>query len=257
MKVVIIGSGNVATVLGRRMLAAGHEISQVISRNEEHASLLADKLKCSYASALEQIQQDSDFYVIAVSDSSLPEIANTLFLDKKLVVHTAGSVPKDVLRNVSRNYGVLYPLQSLRKEIGSTAEIPLLIDANTEDDLALIYDFARTISDQVKMAGDEERSKLHVGAIIVNNFTNYLYVLTEGYCKREQINFQLLLPLIRETASRLSAFSPVEVQTGPAVRNDFQTIEKHIELLAGYPDLQNIYRLITASIIGHYKERLS
>jgi len=257
MKVVIIGSGNVATVLGRKILKAGHEISQVISRNKEHARQLAGELKCGYASALEDIRSDSDIYVIAVSDSSLSEIANKLFLDKKLVVHTAGSVPKDVLRNVSRNYGVLYPLQSLRKEIGSISEIPLLVDGNTADDLALIYDFAKTISNQAEIAGDEERSKLHVGAIIVNNFTNYLFSLTEDYCKSERISFKLLLPLINETASRLSAYSAKEVQTGPAARNDFQTIEKHIQLLAGYPDLQNIYRLITAGIIGHYKERLS
>ena len=257
MKVVIIGSGNVATVLARRMLTAGHEISQVISRNKKHAGQLAKELKCGYASALEEIRPDADIYMIADSDTSLPEIANTLFLDKKLVVHTAGSVPKDILRNISRNYGVLYPLQSLRREIETIPEIPILVDGNTPDDLEMIYDFAKTISGHVEIADDEERSKLHVGAIIVNNFTNHLYRLTEEYCKQEQINFQLLLPLIYETASRLKAFSPGEVQTGPAARNDSQTIEKHIKLLGSYPDLQKIYRLMTASIIEHYKERLS
>ncbi len=250
MKVVIIGSGNVATVLGRKMLKAGHEINLVMSRNKEHAALLAAELKCSYASALEDIRPDSDIYVIAVSDSSLYEIADKLFLDKKLVVHTAGSVPKDVLRNVSRNYGVLYPLQSLRKEIKSIVEMPLLVDGNTADDLALIYDFAKTISEQVAITGDEERSKLHVGAIIVNNFTNHLYSLTDDYCKSEGINFKLLFPLINETALRLGAFSAKEVQTGPAARNDFQTIKKHLELLQHYPALKKIYEVMTESLSG-------
>src|ERR1022692_1599919 len=203
MKVVIIGSGNVAYVLGRKMLGAGHEIKQIISRKKKHASALAGELNCGYTSTFKEINKDSDFYVIAISDSSLIAIDKKLFLDKKPVVHTAGSVSKDVLKNVSRNYGVLYPLQSLRKEIKGIPEIPLLVDANTKDNLTLIYDFAKTISDNVGTAGDEERSKLHVAAIVVNNFTNHLYRLTEDYCMHEGIHFKLLLPLINETVLRL------------------------------------------------------
>src|ERR1700693_6634290 len=154
MKIVIIGSGNVAYVLGRKMLLAGHVIKQIISRNKEHASALGGELGCGYTSTFEEINKDSDFYIIAISDSSLREMDKKLFLDKKLIVHTAGSVPKDVLKNVSRNYGVLYPLQSLRKEIKSMPEMPLLVDANTADNLTLIYDFAKSISDSVTIAGD-------------------------------------------------------------------------------------------------------
>jgi predicted short-subunit dehydrogenase-like oxidoreductase (DUF2520 family) len=250
MKVIIIGSGNVATVLGRKMLLAGHEIKQVISRNKEHAALLADELNCGYALTFDAISKDADLYIIAIFDSELIEMDKKLFLDKKLVVHTAGSFAKDVLKNVSRNYGVLYPLQSLRKEIKEIHEMPLLVDANTEDNLTLIYDFAKTISDKVEIAGDEERLKLHVGAIIVNNFANHLYALTEDYCKKENIDFKLLLPLINGTTSRLNSFSPGEVQTGPAARNDNETIQKHIALLSGYPDLKKIYEVMTESIIG-------
>jgi predicted short-subunit dehydrogenase-like oxidoreductase (DUF2520 family) len=251
MKVVIIGSGNVATVLGRKILSVGHEIRQVISRNKEHASALAVELNCGYASTFEEMNKEADFYIIAISDSSLMDIDKKLFLDRKLVVHTAGSVSKDALKNVSRNYGVLYPLQSLRKEIKETPEMPLLVDANTEDNLTLVYDFAKTIADNVEIAADEQRLKLHVGAIIVNNFANHLYALTEDYCKQENINFKMLLPLINETTSRLSSFSPIEVQTGPAARNDFPTMQKHLQLLAGYHDLKKIYMLMTESIAGN------
>jgi predicted dinucleotide-binding enzyme len=248
MKVVIIGAGNVAHVLGRKMLLSGHVIEQIISRNIENACALAGELGCGYGSTFQEVIKDADFYVIAISDNALIEINKKLFLDTKLIVHTAGSISKDVLKQVSRNYGVIYPLQSLRKEIKAIPEIPLLVDANTPDNLTLIYDFAKTISNTVKKAGDEERAKLHVGAIMVNNFTNYLYGLTEQYCKKEHINFKLLLPLINETGVRLRDFSPFEVQTGPAVRNDVQTIQKHMELLASYPALKNIYKLMTQNI---------
>jgi predicted short-subunit dehydrogenase-like oxidoreductase (DUF2520 family) len=254
MKVVIIGSGNVATVLGREILLAGHAIEQVISQSKAHAAALAGELKCGYASTFEEMNKEADLYIIAISDSSLIDIHKKLFLDTRLVAHTAGSVSKEALKNVSRNYGVLYPLQSLRKEIKEIPEMPLLIDANTEHNLALMYDFAKTIADNVEIAGDEQRYKLHVGATVVNNFTNHLYSLTADYCRKEGIDFKLLLPLINETVSRLSSFSPIEVQTGPAVRNDIPTIQMHLELLAGYGDLKKIYALMTESISNYSRE---
>ncbi|HLK28814.1 MAG TPA: Rossmann-like and DUF2520 domain-containing protein [Puia sp.] len=250
MKIVIIGSGNVATVLGHKISKAGHEITQIISRSEEHAANLAKQLNCGYASTFDEINKDSDVYIISISDDALMEIDKHLFLDKKLVVHTAGSVSKDVLKNVSKNYGVLYPLQSLRKENIDIPEIPLLVDANTSEDLTLIFDFAKTISDEVKMMDDEGRLKLHVGAIIVSNFSNHLYALTEDYCKKENIDFRLLLPLINQTASRLSFFAPAEMQTGPAVREDYETIKKHLDILEKYPALKKLYQLFTESIIA-------
>ena len=248
MKVVLIGSGNVATVLGYKISAAGHTIRQVISRNETHAALLAGELNCGYSSAFESIDRDADLYIIAISDDALATIDTKLFLEKKMVVHTAGSVSKDILKKVSKNYGVLYPFQSLRKEKVNIREMPLLVDANTDDNSTLIYDFAKTISEQVSRVGDEERKKLHLGAIMVNNFANHLYALTQDYCKKENIDFTLLLPLIHETSSRLQFYPAIEMQTGPAVRNDSITIKKHLALLRKYPSLKKIYQLFTSSI---------
>jgi predicted short-subunit dehydrogenase-like oxidoreductase (DUF2520 family) len=249
MKIVLIGSGNVATVLGRKISKAGHEIIQIVSRNEEHAALLAAALDADYTSSFSSVNHSADLYIIAISDNSLLEIDRDLFLEKKLVVHTAGSVPKDILKNVSKNYGVLYPLQSLRKENDDVFKIPLLIDGNTKDDTTLIYDFAKTISDNVRIVGDESRMKLHVAATIVNNFSNHLYSLTEDYCKKENIDFRLLLPLINETTSRLQYFSPAEMQTGPAARNDSGIIEKHLEMLEKFSALKQLYRSFTESIL--------
>ncbi|HVM88619.1 MAG TPA: Rossmann-like and DUF2520 domain-containing protein [Puia sp.] len=248
MKIVIIGSGNVATVLGRRIFKAGHEIVQVISKHQAHAAVLAKELGCNYASGFNCTIKEADLYIIAISDNALIEIGRHLLLDDRLVVHTAGSVSKTILKKVSKNYGVLYPLQSLRKETGNNVEIPLLLDANTSENLARVNDFAKTISGFVKHCDDHERLKLHAGAVIVNNFSNYLYALTEDFCKEEQVDFKLLLPLIKETASRLNFFSAHDMQTGPAVRNDFETVKKHLAILQQYPALKEIYEWFTNKI---------
>jgi predicted short-subunit dehydrogenase-like oxidoreductase (DUF2520 family) len=248
MRIVILGIGNVATVLGRMIREAEHEIVQVWGRSETGARNLADGLSAGYTTNLQSIDKGADLYLVAVSDSAIPAVADVLRLDRKLVVHTAGSVSKTVLKPCSSNYGVLYPLQSLRKEIPVLPVIPFLVDGNTGDDTALLMDFAKTLSADVQVAGDEDRLKLHVAAVIVSNFTNHLYVLAEDYCKEAGVNFKLLLPLINAIAGRLDQFSPSRLQTGPAIRNDGQTIESHLALLSDHPGLKEMYRLFTKSI---------
>ncbi|HMH23093.1 MAG TPA: Rossmann-like and DUF2520 domain-containing protein [Puia sp.] len=256
MKVVIIGSGNVATVMGRLILEAGHEIVQVVSRSNGHAALLAGQLgNLPYSSDGIQVSQAAELYLAAVSDSALPGLSEWISLPGKLVVHTAGAVARDVLRPVSAHTGVLYPLQSLRKEIWPYPAIPLLVDGSDADILLRITAFARTISGEVEPAGDEDRLKLHLAGVLVNNFTNHLYSLAETFCRKEGIDFRLLLPLIKETAGRLEQFRPGEVQTGPAIRGDSSTIEKHIKLLDKYNDISALYRLFTHQIEVMRKDR--
>jgi len=249
MRIVIIGSGNVATVLGRLCRRYGHEIIQVISRNALHAKTLADELNCSYTDYSGAVNPDAGVYLVAVVDGALYELNNSIKLADKLVMHTAGSVPKDVLKDISVNYGVIYPLQSLRKEVHYDNTIPLLVDGNTSETITLIEDFARTLSTSVARAGDEERLKLHVAAVIVSNFTNHLYALAEDFCKKEQVDFSLLLPLIRETAERVTRISPAVSQTGPAARKDVFTLDKHLRLLADHPRLKYVYLKLTDSIM--------
>jgi predicted short-subunit dehydrogenase-like oxidoreductase (DUF2520 family) len=249
MQIVIIGSGNVAAVLGRLCKQNGHSIVQVVSRNALHARLLADELNCSFADYSGEMNNNAQLYLVAVADTALYDLNNNFNLGNKLILHTAGSVSKDVLKNVSVNYGVLYPLQSLRKEMEYTNDIPLLIDGNTEETLTLIEDFAKTISSNVSKANDEQRLKLHVAAVVVSNFTNHLYKLSEDFCKKENVDFTLLAPLIKETAERIQHVSPAAVQTGPAVRNDIFTIEKHLKILKGHPKLKYIYKKLTDSIM--------
>ncbi|MGB8190400.1 MAG: DUF2520 domain-containing protein [Chitinophagaceae bacterium] len=248
MRVVIIGSGNTATVLGRKIKASDHSILQVTGRNEVAVTALANELASKPNTDPHSIDLAADLYVIAIADSALPQLHEWLQLDKKTVVHTAAAVSKDVLQKISRNYGVLYPLQTLRKEQQHLPEIPFLVDGNTADDLALIEDFARTLSPDVLIADDALRLRVHVAAVFVNNFTNHLYALAQEFCKKEQLDFSLLQPLIDETAQRLHTLSPGDSQTGPAVRNDRATIEKHLEVLSAYPHLKNIYEQLTESI---------
>lgn len=250
MRVVIIGSGNVASVLGRLIKRKGHEIVQVVSRNADHAAVLAGELGCSASGSSEAVNKTADIYLVAVSDSALYELNKSFYLGNKLILHTAGSVPIDVLQPISVNYGVLYPLQSLRREMDYTDDIPFLIDGNSEEATTLIEDFARSVSGMVTKTSDEERLKLHVAAVIVSNFTNHLYALAAEFCEKENIDFTLLAPLIKETAVRVKDHSPASVQTGPALRNDIFTLDKHLRLLAAYPKLKYIYLKLTDSIMN-------
>ncbi|MGB4842864.1 MAG: DUF2520 domain-containing protein [Ferruginibacter sp.] len=249
MKIVIIGSGNVATVLGRLFVKNNHEVIQVVSRNLEHAKVLAAELNCSYCDDSGIINRAAELYLVAVSDGALYSLNNKIHLEQKLVLHTAGSVPKDVLKDISVNYGVLYPLQSLRREISYENDIPLLVDGSSPETMTMIEDFAKTISTNVTQACDEKRLKLHVAAVVVSNFTNHLYALAEDFCKTEDVDFKLLVPLIKETAVRTASQSPAEMQTGPAVRNDVFTLDKHLRILASHPKLKYIYLKLTDSIV--------
>jgi predicted short-subunit dehydrogenase-like oxidoreductase (DUF2520 family) len=249
MRVVIIGSGNVASVMGRLIKQKGHEILQVVSRNAEHAKKLADELQCAYSGNNNGVNMDAEIYLFAVSDGALYELNRSFHIGNKLVLHTAGSVPKDILKDMSVNYGVLYPLQSLRKEMKYTEDIPFLIDGNSNETITLAEDLARSLSGTVVKASDEERLKLHVAAVVVSNFTNHLYALAEQFCKDEAVDFKLLTPLIMETAKRVKDHSPASVQTGPALRNDVFTLDKHLRLLSDHPRLKYIYLKLTDSIM--------
>jgi predicted short-subunit dehydrogenase-like oxidoreductase (DUF2520 family) len=249
MNIVIIGSGNVATVLGRKIKAAGHTVLQVVSRKAENAKILADELGCNYAD-LTGISKTAALYIIAIADSALHNFHTKISLGNKLVAHTAGSVSKDVLQHISSSYGVLYPLQSLRMEMPVLPRIPLCIDANDNAAVLLLKEFAESISDTVTHCTDDERLKLHVGAVVVSNFTNHLYAQAQDFCEKEGVEFKKLLPLIEETAVRMQLVAPKDLQTGPAVRNDVFTLDRHLKALANHPKLKYLYIKLTDSIMS-------
>jgi predicted short-subunit dehydrogenase-like oxidoreductase (DUF2520 family) len=249
MDIVIIGSGNVAAVLGRKLQAAGHKIVQVVSRNATAASELAYEWDTESANYMSLLNRNADAYIIAVSDNAIEEIAGDLKLPGKVVAHTAGSVSKEILKNVTNHYGVFYPLQSIRKEVSHLPDIPIFYEGSDDKASTILRNLAESISyKQPLAAGTQDRMKLHVAAVVVNNFTNHLYALAEQYCKKEGIDFRQLLPLIEETVDRLKTNSPADTLTGPAIRRDQPTIQKHLEILKDHPHLQKIYQVMTESI---------
>lgn len=249
MKIVIIGSGNVAAVLGDRFKAAGHEILQVVSRNAQAASALAYDWDSESANYLTLINPGADVYVLAVPDDVIAPLVKDLRLPGALVVHTAASVSREVLREVSNDYGVLYPLQTLRKERRGVADVPLYIDASNESSFRRLKELSSSITTHtVNGASDPERIKLHLAAVLVSNFPNHLYALAEDYCRKEGIQFAQLYPLIVETATRLDTGAPASLQTGPAARGDEKTMALHLQLLEGHPRLKALYQAMSASI---------
>lgn len=249
MNIVIIGSGNTAAVLGRKFVAAGHRILQVISRNAAAASELAYEWDTESANYMSLISRNADVYIVAVTDDALEEVTQGLILPGKVVAHTAGSVSMDVLKNVTPHYGVFYPLQTLRKDVSKAPDIPVFFEGSDQQATLVLQSLAQSISFGPAIpAKSEDRVKLHVAAVVVNNFTNHLYALAENYCRKEGINFHQLLPLVRETVHRLETVSPSVSMTGPAVRSDEDTIKKHLAILDSHPHLQKVYMFLTESI---------
>lgn len=252
MDVVIIGTGNTATILGRKLKDAGHNILQIYGRDASAASDLAYILDTESTNYTSIINKEADIYIIAVSDDAISSLISELRFGKKIVVHTAASVSKNVLKPAAEHYGVFYPVQSLKQESANLPDTPIIIDASDAGTFTLLKSLAYSITEKVVEADDEKRLKLHLAAVFCNNFTNHVYALIEEYCNSEKLDFNMLIPLIKETGQRLSDLSPGKAQTGPAVRNDEDTISKHLELLINYPELSKIYRMFSHSIAQHH-----
>lgn len=250
MNITFVGCGNVAVVLARLCFAQGHIIKQVIARNLAVREKFATDFNCSHISFDEIPDKNIDLVIVALSDISMPEAIYPLNFGNIAVMHTAGACGMDVIKTMSTNYGVLYPLQSLRKEMEVIPEIPFLIEGSCIEMLQFLKKFAETISKNVVTVNGEERLKLHAAAVIVNNFTNYLFSVAEKYCGDEGVNFKLLLPLIKQTADIVQNHSPLSVQTGPASRGDITTLDKHLRLLTENPKLRTLYMRLTDGIMN-------
>lgn len=251
-KIVLIGAGNVGYHLGKRLVEKGHPVIQVFSRTSEKAKRLAAIIHAESCSQLEQIRKDGTLYILAVSDDAIGLLGkrlSNLLTSKALVVHTSGATPSTVLAGSFTNYGVFYPLQtfSINRSVKFDS-IPICIDAVLDQDLERLRTLAASISSQVHQVSDQQRAILHVAAVFVNNFTNYLFSIGYDILKDQDIPFTLLQPLMEETVAKLEHFSPKTVQTGPAIRDDQETMERHLNLLKEHPAFQAIYRQLSQGI---------
>jgi predicted short-subunit dehydrogenase-like oxidoreductase (DUF2520 family) len=249
MIISIIGSGNTATILGKILKQNDHTINEIIGRNKTAVQNLAEALNANTCIELNELNKNSDIYIIAVRDDAVAEVSAQLNVNDKIVVHTCGSVSINVLEQSSKNIGILYPLQSLRKEINYLPRIPFLIDGNNDFVKETISNLASSIADTIIPADDATRLQYHLSAIIVSNFTNHLFALANNYCNKTNTDFNLLLPLIEETVHRLHIYHPSEMQTGPAIRGDKKTMEKHLHLLNEFHQLKKIYQMMSESIM--------
>jgi len=250
-KIVIIGAGNVATHLAKALIKEGNDVCQIYSRSIESARELGIKTGVNYTNNLEEIYSNADIYLFSVSDSAIEQILKNISFEKNpLLIHTAGSISKDIFKDYSNNYGVLYPLQTFtKKRLIDFRDIPICIEASNPESLEIVKRISSGISESVYIMGIEKRVYLHLAAVFACNFTNYMYSIAEKIMQQKDISFDIIKPLIKETAAKIEDLSPAKAQTGPAVRNDKEVIFKHKELLESNPDLQKLYTFVSNSII--------
>jgi len=250
MDIVLLGSGNVATHFGKALSHAGHRIVQVYSRDLAHAAVLADALNTSAIDDLATVDPAADVYLIAVKDDAIGQVAAQLPASLKgAVVHTAGSVEMNVLALQARTYGVIYPVQtfSVAKPV-YFSEVPLALEASDEITYTRLAELAASLSIRVFPCDSRQRLALHMAAVFACNFTNHLYAIGAAILREHALDFDLIRPLILETAEKVMEHQPEDVQTGPAVRHDTGTIQKHLAALNGRPDLAALYQLISDHI---------
>jgi predicted short-subunit dehydrogenase-like oxidoreductase (DUF2520 family) len=251
IKVTIVGSGNVAQHLIKAFAKMTEiELVQVVCRSKKEVQLLIAPEKIT--DNFDQLRA-TDVVIIAVSDDAVAQVSSEITLKNVLVVHTSGSIAMDDLDSKNRK-GVFYPLQtfSKTKEV-NFSQIPIAIEAEKHEDLLLLEKVAKTISNHVQQIDSSQRKALHVAAVFVCNFVNHLYQIGNEICSQNQLPFDLLKPLIMETAGKIMTLPPKEAQTGPAKRKDTMVINKHLNFLKEN-NHKEIYKLLTQSIIDNGKK---
>lgn len=250
MKIVFLGSGNVATHLAKALHGAGHTIIQVFSRSQENATLLADKVGAEAVSHLHLINTEAELYLFSVNDDALQQVILQMPQTSGVWAHTAGSMPMSIFSSRKEEHGVIYPLQTFSKarELDFSA-IPLFIEGSTPATVHLLEELSRHISREVHLLSGEKRGYLHLAAVFACNFVNHMYTLSSQILINEDIPFGILRPLIAETAAKVTVMTPKEAQTGPARRNDEKVMRDHLALIT-QPQMKELYRLISKSIMS-------
>lgn len=255
-QLVLIGSGKVATQLGRALVANGHCVQAVISRKAENAQALALELDAQAATDWSALPTDADWYIIAVSDAAIAAVAQALhgvLPATARVVHTSGATDSTVLAPYFADYGVFYPLQSFTKTAAVNWQtVPLCLYASCDEWRPDLLALAASISPNVHWLDDRARAGLHVAAVFANNFINHAATLSQEILEEENIKLELLIPLLERTFSQILAGLAPTHQTGPALRHDHPTIAKHQTYLHGHDTTLAVYRAMTASIQARY-----
>lgn len=254
--VSFVGSGNLAWHLAPALDNIGYVVREVYSPNSGHAKELTRRLyQAEVKTSLDFSSSVSSVFIIAASDDAIESIVQEIILpDDAILLHTSGSQPLSVLGYAATPHiGVFYPLQTFTKSKKvNFKDIPIFIESETPEAEKLMMRMAKSISSQVKKITSTERKALHVSAVFASNFTNHMLTITQEILEENDLSFDLLKPLITETINKSLTIGPENSQTGPAIRNDFEILDKHIEFLSHNKTLAAIYKLISQDIIDRY-----
>ncbi len=244
--IILVGSGNVATHLGISLLRQGYKIKQVWSNQLKNAEILAKKLNSTATNKIDSLKT-ADLYIICVKDDILENIIQQL--NNINIVHTSGSAELEIFKNRFQNYGVLYPLQTFKKEISlDLSNTPICIEASNPIFNKKLVDIATKLSNDVIVMDSEQRKQLHIAAVFACNFTNHMFGIANNILNKSNLDFKLLLPIIKQSIKKLDQHQPRDIQTGPAKRKDKKIIQKHINNIKDCKT-KEIYKLISASIM--------
>lgn len=249
-KIIITGAGNVAWQLSKALDKAGYTIDQVISRNIDHAKLLASQYG-AYFGTQPVAGSHTDWLILCTGDDQIGLAAEQLQNHAQVLLHVSGSVDMEVLQPYNRNYGVLYPLQTLSKEREiNFLTVPFLIEGNNNQTEKNILQLAEKISNKVVVTNSLQRRQMHLAAVFINNFGNHLFQLSEKIASHSGLKFELLYPLMAETVAKAISLGPDNAQTGPAKRHDQEVIALQQQwLLQYFPEMLPVYNACTESII--------
>lgn len=255
MQVVFIGAGNLATRLALSLWKSGGcQIVQVFSRTDESAQALAMQVGAEAVTDIGQLVVGADLYVFSVKDSALEGLLGRMPATKGIWVHTAGSIPAKVFDGYHGDFGVFYPFQTFsRNREVDFGEIPVFIEASDGQVLGVLRRLAANLSVKVYELASDKRKYLHLCGVLACNFVNHLYAVSESVLASQNIPFEVLLPLIDETARKIHDMPPHEAQTGPAVRYDANVMQGHLSLLED-ERLKTIYELLSRNIYEIHKK---
>ena len=253
-KIVLLGSGNIATLMYSVLQTNNFfQVTQIYSRNEEHAKTLADRFCCDYTSKIECIKK-ADIYVSVLKDDVSESIWNQIRFEKSILIHTSGSLDISVMKKSAEHFGVIYPLMTISKyRIIDSKKIPVFIEYSDSETKECIEQLCGDKFHSVTELDSKSRSKLHLAAVFANNFSNYMFSVSEGILKKNGISFDLMFPIIEETVEKIHYMSPFEAQTGPAIRFDKKIIDKHLSMLSG-PE-KEVYQTVSTAIFEMYKHK--
>ena len=249
MKIVIIGSGNVAYHLAKAFTQNNIEVSQIFGRNEVELNKISEELNIPYST---KELADADLYLISVSDSAVEQVSDLIKTEKALVAHTSGSLPIETLNGDYRKAS-FYPLQTFSKTKNlNYSKIPFFIEAENQIDEKSLFELASLISDNVETSDYEKRKYIHLTAVFACNFVNHLFARAKEISDAQHIPFSYFLPLIDETVQKIHEIDPKSAQTGPAVRNDERVLQLHEDLIRNGEHLK-IYKTMNDSIKKMYE----